>query len=44
MFQNLIIHAYNPSDEKKWIQYRLITFHNSTYYDDDCTLYLGKLW
>ena len=34
MIENLIIREYNPSDEKKWLQCRLISFHDSAYYDD----------
>jgi len=34
MIENLIIREYNSSDEKKWLQCRLISFHDSAYYDD----------
>ena len=34
MIENLIIREYNPSDEKKWLLCRLISFHDSAYYDD----------
>jgi ribosomal protein S18 acetylase RimI-like enzyme len=34
MVEDLIIREYNPSDEKKWLQCRLISFHDSAYYDD----------
>ena len=34
MIEKLIIREYNSSDEKKWLQCRLISFHDSAYYDD----------
>ncbi len=39
MIENLIIRKYNSSDEKKWLNCRLISFHDSAYYDD---VYISK--
>jgi len=32
----LIIRPYDSSDEEKWLQCRLVSFHDSAYYDDVC--------
>ena len=34
MVEDLIIRPYNSSDEKNWLKCRLISFHDSAYYDD----------
>ena len=34
MIENLIIRKYNISDEESWLKCRLISFHDSAYYDD----------
>ena len=34
MNEDLIIRTYNSSDEKKWLKCRLLSFHDSAYYDD----------
>ena len=34
MVKNLIIRPYNSSDEESWLKCRLISFHDSAYYDD----------
>ena len=39
MIEDLIIRPYNSSDEKQWLRCRLISFHDSAYYDD---VYISK--
>ena len=34
MIKDLIIRPYNSSDEENWLKCRLVSFHDSTYYDD----------
>ena len=34
MLKNLIIRPYNSSDEENWLKCRLVSFHDSAYYDD----------
>ena len=34
MLKDLIIRAYNSSDEENWLKCRLFSFHDSAYYDD----------
>ena len=34
MIENLIIRKYKPSDEKRWLDCRLIAFYDTAYYDD----------
>ena len=34
MIENLIIRKYNVSEEESWLKCRLISFHDSAYYDD----------
>ena len=34
MLKDLIIRPYNLSDEENWLKCRLISFHDSAYYDD----------
>ena len=39
MIENLIIRKYKPSDEKRWLDCRLIAFYDTAYYDD---VYISK--
>ena len=34
MLKDLIIRPYNLSDEESWLKCRLVSFHDSAYYDD----------
>ena len=34
MLKDLIIRPYNSSDEENWLKCRLVSFHDSAYYDD----------
>ena len=34
MIKDLIIRTYNSSDEENWLKCRLVSFHDSAYYDD----------
>ena len=34
MLKDLIIRSYNSSDEEGWLKCRLVSFHDSAYYDD----------
>ena len=34
MVEDLIIRPYNSSDQEKWLKCRLVSFHDSAYYDD----------
>ena len=34
MVEDLIIRPYNSSDEENWLKCRLVSFHDSAYYDD----------
>ena len=34
MLKDLIIRLYNSSDEENWLKCRLVSFHDSAYYDD----------
>ena len=34
MLKDLIIRPYNSLDEENWLKCRLVSFHNSAYYDD----------
>ena len=34
MLKDLIIRPYNLSDEENWLKCRLVSFHDSAYYDD----------
>ena len=34
MLKDLIIRPYNSSDQENWLKCRLISFHDSAYYDD----------
>ena len=34
MVEDLIIRPYNTSDEESWLKCRLVSFHDSAYYDD----------
>ncbi len=34
MLKDLIIRPYNSSDEENWLNCRLVSFHDSAYYDD----------
>ena len=34
MIKDLIIRPYNSSDEENWLKCRLVSFHDSAYYDD----------
>ena len=34
MIEDLIIRPYHPSDAESWLKCRLISFHDSAYYDD----------
>ncbi len=34
MLKDLIIRSYNSSDEESWLKCRLLSFHDSPYYDD----------
>ena len=34
MIKDLIIRPYNLSDEENWLKCRLVSFHDSAYYDD----------
>ena len=34
MVEDLIIRPYNLSDQENWLKCRLISFHDSAYYDD----------
>jgi len=34
MLKDLIIRPYNASDEERWLKCRLVSFHDSAYYDD----------
>ena len=34
MVKDLIIRPYNSSDEENWLKCRLVSFHDSAYYDD----------
>ena len=34
MIENLIIRKYNVSEEESWLKCRLVSFHDSAYYDD----------
>ena len=34
MLKDLIIRAYNSSDQESWLKCRLVSFHDSAYYDD----------
>ena len=37
MLKDLIIRPYNSSDQENWLKCRLVSFHDSAYYDDVCT-------
>ena len=34
MVKDLIIRPYNSSDQESWLKCRLVSFHDSAYYDD----------